>query len=220
MVGDAFPPDWERLAYHNFQYEQTFYQAGIALGNSLEEFVHNSQVYQARLLKFAIERYRTAKYRASGGMYQFMFVDCWPSVTWSVVSHARVPKQGYYTLQQVYQPVLIGAHLIDTHYLIGIGRGSHERPVEFTPWVVNDLHHMLTGCHYTAHLEGPGGHIVIPVEGHFDVQADSVFEGAPRLMWSVPHTLPPGTYTLTLALKQDGSMLSQNTYEIAFYRAP
>src|SRR5205823_14426287 len=95
MVGAAWPPDWQTMAYHDFQYDQTFNVAQIPLGNSWQEFVSSSQQYQADLLKLALERFRRAKYQPVGSLFQFMFMDCWPSVTWSVVSYERRPKRGY-----------------------------------------------------------------------------------------------------------------------------
>jgi beta-mannosidase len=42
-------------------------------------------------------------------IYQFMFVDSWPAITWSVLDNERKKKPGYLALQQAYQPVLIVA---------------------------------------------------------------------------------------------------------------
>jgi beta-mannosidase len=54
-IGSAWPPDWKKLAYHDFQYDQTFHVARVPLGHGWEEFVANSQRYQAQVLKFAVE---------------------------------------------------------------------------------------------------------------------------------------------------------------------
>ena len=35
MGGDQWPPDWVKLAYHDFQYDQTFLVAGVADGRQL-----------------------------------------------------------------------------------------------------------------------------------------------------------------------------------------
>jgi beta-mannosidase len=213
MIGDTFPPDWHKLSYHDFQYHQTIHQAGVEVGSSIEEFISNSQAYQARLLKFAIEQYRPAKYRELGGMYQFMFMDCWNAITWSVVSYSRVPKQGYHALQQVYQPVLIGVHGLET-VLSATDRWAHARPLTFKPWVVNDRHEPLTGCSYRASLEGAGQTIDMPIEETFDVPADGVLEAAPRLTWFIPDDFPPGTVTLRLELLHNGAVISENSYEL------
>ena len=95
--------DW---AFHNFQHEATFKTAKVPLGATLDAFIWNSQNYQAALLRFATEHYRRAKGTKVTGLYQFMFVDDWPSVTWSVVDYYRRPKRGYTTLAQAMQPTL------------------------------------------------------------------------------------------------------------------
>ena len=116
------------------------------IGESLEEFVANSQRYQAELLKFAIERYRRHKYARIGSLFQFMFMDCWPSITWSVLSYDRVPKQGYRALQDAYQPVLVGADIRRNKVLLGRDLGSHDRPFQVACWLVNDRHESLADC--------------------------------------------------------------------------
>ena len=217
MGGDQWPPDWARLSYHDFQYDQTFLVAGIQTGDSWEEFVANSQAYQARLLKFAIEHYRQVKYTRLGGMFQFMFMDCWPSVTWAVVEYDRTPKQAYYTLQQVYQPVLIGANIERDHLLTSTDRGSHPRPLLLTPWVVNDRTAALAGCTYRVQLDGPNGVVDAGASVPFDVPADGVLPRAPAVEIIPP---PPGRYTLRLALLCDGQELSGNSYELTYETLP
>ena len=41
------------------------------------------------------------------GFFQFMFMDAWPAITWSVVDYFRRPKLGYEALRLTCQPVLI-----------------------------------------------------------------------------------------------------------------
>lgn len=217
--GSQWPPDWAGLAYHDFQYDQTFHVAEIELGDSLEEFVANSQRYQADLLKFAIENYRRHKYTRIGGMFQFMFMDCWPSITWSVISYARVPKQGYHTLRQVYQPVLIGTTLGRTKILVGMDRGGHPRPLYVGCWVVNDRHEALEGCRYTVALEKDGA-VVAQVEGCAPaIPADGVAT-LPRLEIDQAETLPAGRYELALALRRGDELLSRNRYPVELVKAP
>ena len=217
MGGDQWPPDWAMLAYHDFQYDQTFLVARIETGDSWEEFVANSQAYQARLLKFAIEHYRQVKYTRLGGMFQFMFMDCWPSVTWAVVEYDRTPKQAYHTLQQVYQPVLIGANIERDRLLTSTDRGSHPRPLLLTPWVVNDRTEELAGCTYRVQLDGPDGVLDIGTSAPFDVPADGVLADAPAVEIPPP---PPGRYTLRLVLLCDGQELSGNSYELTYETLP
>jgi len=211
--GDRWPPDWRGLAYHDFQYDQTFHVAGINIGESLEEFVENSQRYQAELLKFAIERYRRHKYTQIGGLFQFMFMDCWPSITWSVLSYARVPKLGYYALQRAYQPVLIGADLQRDKILLGRDLGSHERPFQFVCWLVNDRHTRLQDCHLAVRL-CRGDAVCAAVERTLPiVDADSVSDLG-LITLDLPKDLSLGAYELELLVYQQGTVLSRNFYRV------
>jgi beta-mannosidase len=215
MVGDTWPPDWEGLAYHDFQYDQTFHVAGIEMGTSWEEFVHNSQSYQAKLLKFALETYRCAKYERLGGLFQFMFMDCWPAITWSIVGHDRVPKMGYHTLKEAFQPILIGVTLQRDTLLLGTDRGQHPRPLVIRPWVVNDRHETLHGCIYHAVVTGSGKQIPLPPSEAFDVPADGIVERAPTTVWTPETDDKPGTYNLELTLiAANGTVVSHNRYKI------
>lgn len=97
---------WEQWMFHDFQPSMTFDIAHIRRGLSLEDFINDSQRYQAQLTRFATETYRRAKWKGSTGIYQFMFVDDWPSITWSVVDYFRRTKPGYAALSNSMQPVL------------------------------------------------------------------------------------------------------------------
>jgi beta-mannosidase len=214
MTGSEWPPDWKQLAYHDFQYDQTFHVARVPLGRDWEEFVANSQRYQADVLKFAVEHYRRAKYAKIGSFFQFQFVDCWPSVTWSVVSYDRKPKLGYFALQRAYQPVLVGADL-DRVVFGRRGNRSDEPPgVHVSPWAVNDQHRIIEDVTYEARLQGPGGTAVIGTgRASAPLAADSVTT-LPGVDCQAPPKLPPGRYDLVLTLKEGSRTLSENFYEV------
>jgi beta-mannosidase len=218
MFGDAWPPDWNKLAYHDFQFEQTFKVAKLPMPSNWTEFVADSQQYQAELLQYAIEHYRREKYSKIGSFFQFQFVDCWPSITWSVVSYARRPKAGYYAMQKAFQPVLIGAELDrrmwskgrDAQRLADVGL---DMAVDL--WVVNDEQHPLDGTSYEVALRRNGVAVSL-ARGKVaeTIAADSVAQ-LPKLYCTVPQELAPGAYELILTLKQGEKMLSENTYPAA-----
>jgi beta-mannosidase len=218
MFGDSWPPDWDKLAYHDFQYQQTFKDAKLPMPSSWPEFVENSQRYQADLLKYAIEHYRRAKYTRIGSFFQFQFIDCWPSITWSVVSYARRPKLGYFAMQQAFQPVLIEADLDravwsrgkDPQHLAEVGLS-----VPLGLWVINDEHQALAGAAYEVHLRGQGKDFALGSEALKEaIPADGVVE-LPKLYCTLPAEVSPGGYQLVLTLKQGAKTLSENTYSIA-----
>lgn len=218
MVGTSWPPDWNKLAYHDFQYDQTFHVADIKMGDNWREFVENSQQYQARLLKFAIEHYRRAKYKKVGCFFQFMFVDCWPAVTWSVLSFSRKPKAGYHAVARAFQPVLIGAELDRVVWSKGILGPTHKggpRPEFIRPWVVNDRLEGIEDVTCEASLRGQGQeHIVGKSAAPVKIEADSAAD-LPSLRCTIPRDLGTGAYELMLTLKQAGKTISQNYYSIS-----
>jgi beta-mannosidase len=195
------------------------------MGSNWAEFVANSQKYQADLIKFAIEQYRRVKYNKVGSFFHFLFDDCWPSVTWSVVSYDRKPKPGYFALQRAYQPVLVGADLSKTVW--SKGKNIPKDAAVFggaSVWVVNDEHRTIEGVTCEARLRGQGKDV--PVGGSSPVAsflggfksmatlpADSVIELG-WLGFDMPADLAPGAYELVLILKQGDRSLSENTYPV------
>ena len=215
MFGDAWPPDWQKLAYHDFQYDQTFHVAKVPRGANWAEFVANSQRYQADLLKFALEHYRRAKYQKIGSFFHFLFGDCWPSVTWSVVSYARQPKPGYFAVQRAYQPLLVGADLDTTVWSKG-----KNLPVDVaggasaSVWVVNDEHRTIEGVVCEARLRGEGKDVPVGASKKIEtIPADSVADVA-WLEFPIPTQVAPGAYELVLLLKQGEQVLSENSYPV------
>jgi len=179
-------------------------------------FVENSQRYQAELLKFAIEHYRRVKYQKIGAFFQFQFVDCWPSITWSVVSYARRPKAGYTAMARAYQPVLIEAELGKRVWSLGqpdadapVGQGLSGRI-----WVVNDTHAPIRAASYEAQLRRGDQKIVVGhAEKPVDVPADDV--GKTEVIYcTLPANITPGLYEFVLTLTENGEQISQNSYPI------
>ncbi|MFB3921873.1 MAG: glycoside hydrolase family 2 protein [Terriglobia bacterium] len=216
MFGEAWPPDWQKMAYHDFQYEQTFHVAKIPMGSNWAEFVRNSQQYQADLIKFAIEHYRRVKYQKVGSFFHFLFGDCWPSVTWSVVSFERKPKPGYFALQRAYQPVLIGADLGKTVWSKGknLPAGAAGGGASATVWVVNDQHRTLEGVTCEALLRGHGKNFLVMESRKLAAIAEDSAADVAGLEFRLPAEVSPGVYDLVLALRQGDRMLSENSYPV------
>lgn len=207
---ELWPPLWERWAYHDFQYDQTFNVAKIDKGKDIEEFIKNSQEYQAKLLKYAIEHYRAAKFKETSGIFQFMFVDCWPSITWSVVDYKRVPKKGYYALKQAYQPVLP---------VLKIGR---ERLMEGkiklreALYIVNDTPHRYEGASIEMTLERESK-LYFQFEKRIDIQKNCsqlIYSSSALDSECEPTKIPtPGKYKVKLTLKDEKKkILGTNQY--------
>lgn len=131
--------DWKEWEYHDFQYDQTFNIAKISKGKNISEFVNNSQKYQADVIKTATDFYRRKKNDGITGVFQFMFIDCWESITWSVVDYYREKKTGFYALKNAFAPVYLSVNLRQDTYLTG-----SKLNVDFN--LINDLYKEYKNC--------------------------------------------------------------------------
>lgn len=202
-ANSIYPPEWEKWTYHNFQYDQTFLVAGIDKGKSINEFVENSQQYQSDLIKTAVDFYRREKQQKIDGIFQFMFIDCWPSITWSVVDYFENPKKGYYALKNAFQPVYVSLRIRQKKYF---ATGNLQIDI----WVINDLHKEFNNCKVQFFIkEKQFAEISL---GKLD--ADSVrFISYEAIKISLKDfTL--GLHTLALKLISNKKEISTNSYEI------
>lgn len=122
---------WREWEYRNFQRKETFEFAGVKQGGNINEFIVNSQQYQAKLIQFAVENYRRQRYSPVSAVFQFMFVENWPSINWGIVDYWREPKAGYEALRTAYQPVLPSLEWKQEEYKVG------EAP-SIGLWAIND----------------------------------------------------------------------------------
>jgi beta-mannosidase len=211
---DLWPPRWERWAFHDFQYEQTFWVAGVELGDSLEAFVESSQKKQAEILRYAMDCYRRARFSPMVGVFQFMLVDGWPSITWSVVDHLRRPKLGYRALCEVASPVYLSLRLKTQ-----VTRAGVPLPVDVA--VVNDLHRSFEDAEVGFTLEDADGLEVLrwPVE-RCSIPADAV-TALPS--WASALGSDParrGDFFLVGTCRHDGTVLSRVRVPIRIAQLP
>ena len=209
---DLWPPRWERWAFHDFQYEQTFWVAGVELGESLEQFVAASQQKQASLLRYACDAYRRARFAPIVGMFQFMFVDGWPSITWSVVDHLRRPKLGYQVVSEVCSPVYLSVRLT-----VPVARAGTNLPVDVA--VINDLHRAFEGAEVSFLLEDEGGTEV----AHWETQRCSIpADAVERLRgWRLATDASlEGRFVLVGTCRHDGVELSRVHVPVRLGRLP
>ena len=95
-------------AYHNYQFDWNE-KNGIKLKKTTQELIHDSQTYQAKLLKYATEMLRIQKYNGTTAIFQFMFTEGWPSMNWGIVDYYREKKAGYWALKDAFSPLLVVA---------------------------------------------------------------------------------------------------------------
>lgn len=194
--------DWKKWEYHNFQRRETFEIAGVKRGKDIREFIENTQQYQAKLIKYAAESYRRQRFSPVTGIFQFMFVEDWPSINWGIVDYRRNPKPGYDAMKTAYQPLLPCIESDKDVWAVG-------DMVTLKLWIVNDL------------IEGRKGarlkYCLMDVKGIMDqdftvvdIQPDSA-----ELVRTISRSdLPVGTFSIQVILEDSrGKVLAQNNFQ-------
>jgi len=144
--GDLWPMNLRKYNFHCFQDKQQF--TWIKMPKSLEESIDRSQKYQAYLLKYHTEFYRKHKFNPCNGALQFVFNDCWPAITWSIIDYYRNKKPGYYALKQAFSPIHVIIEWPDERVL--------EKEFRRGIYVVNDYHRRFNALRvsYTVSSDG------------------------------------------------------------------
>jgi beta-mannosidase len=140
------PAKLEKWQYHNFQPHETFDLAKVPMGKTTQEFIDNTQQYQAQLIQFAAEAYRRQRYQPVSAIFQFMFVEDWPSINWGIVDYWRQTKSGYEMLKRAYQPILPSIVLTKQQWKVG-----ESIPIEL--WLINDLYKSMPNSKLTYTLK-------------------------------------------------------------------
>jgi beta-mannosidase len=192
----------EHWAFHNFQKDETFKNAKVGRGKDIHEFIANSQDYQARLTQLAAESMRRQKYQPVGGIFQFMFVEDWPSMNWGVLDYWRRTKAGYKALARAYQPLLPSIEW-------SIEQPAAGSTPQFGLWLVNDLPRAYTDLKFSWEL-ACGAHVLAGDTFSAGVEADQ----ATRLRSITAPALPSGRCALAVIVRgDDAALLAENLYE-------
>ena len=209
---ELFPPNWKTWTYHDFQIDQTFNIAKVQIGDSIESFIKNSQNYQADVLKTAIDFYRRKKFNGINGIFQFMFIDCWPSITWSVVDYYGKVKKGYMVLKTAYQPVYISINLRQNQYFSGA-------KLLFDIYIINDLYKKFENNNIRFSLNENE-------IGIFEIESISenemIFLDYKLFNYYLPENINSGIYKMKLDLicRNSGEIISQNIFEFTVVERP
>jgi len=126
------PESQELWKFHDFQPKETFRHLGEPSAfKDLDDYIATSQKYQFDYNKYTLEYYRRHKYHRTGGMYQFMFKEAWPSVTWGVVDYKNQPKMAFTAMKEALAPRLLSIAWTKSWFKPG-------DTVKTSLWTVND----------------------------------------------------------------------------------
>ncbi|MBU0475876.1 MAG: beta-galactosidase [Bacteroidetes bacterium] len=201
---DLFPPNFDLWTFHNFQPNQTFNIAKVKTGNSLGEFVDNSQNYQAELLTEAVHFYRRKKNNGITGIFQFMFIDCWSSITWSIVDFYFEKKKGFESIKNAFLPILLSINLRQDRYFV-------EGKLNLDIWVINDTNSVLNEISVLFYLDNE----IISEKNNITVNKnDTTFIYFEELDIQIPKSKLAGKYQLKCVLVNETVVLSENEFKI------
>lgn len=178
---------WE---YHNFQFNWSE-KNGVKFKDTLSNFIHDSQTYQADLIKFATEMLRIQKYKETTAIFQFMFNEGWPSMNWGIVDYYRQTKPGYDALKRAYAPI------------ITVAKQTAENKIELH--VVNDSLNDIGGAVLRVKIKR--GRVTKELTTPVDIKADGA-----KLVGIL---LPTGAGEFALTLEHNGEVVAKNSYNFA-----
>lgn len=153
---NLWPPNFKIWRYHDFQEKVHATHVGKASEfDNLETWVKESQKYQSELYKVQIESLRRRKYDPVAGVLQFLFVDCWPAVTWSILDYFRKPKNAYYSVKEAFKSVIITVTTKITDKGKDILQTSEEqqKEIEIFFHIVNDKRKKIEGARLKVRID-------------------------------------------------------------------
>lgn len=108
-----WPPVPDVYTKHCCQYERLVYWIGEC--KSLEELIERSQRHQAKVLRFVIEYLRRRRFltpetadACNNGVLLFLFNDCRPMITWSILDYRRGKKAAFDVVKAAFAPLFVG----------------------------------------------------------------------------------------------------------------
>lgn len=155
--------DWKFLQRrYGFQSNVMAHWVDYEQNRTLDGLIDQTQRYQSEINRYYIDRLRLRKYRPTGGIVPFMFVEPNPGILWSVVDYWRRPKRSYWALRDAFRP-----HYVFT--LIGKARYTIGENIELPVYGVNDEQRQVP---FRVHADvlGPHGDVIAEqlVNGEWD----------------------------------------------------
>jgi beta-mannosidase len=207
--------DWDLWEYWGLFYSNTFKFAKVEMGNSIEEFISNTQEYEAISVKEQIEFLRQRKYNPVGTMYLYYWSDACPMIGSGLLDYYRRPYKVYDAMQAVYTPVLISLEPCMSPYVLG-RKKVFDADKSFTArvWIINDHYHTVEKARIHWEIaELSSGRIVREHSYCLDLPEDSA-EIADHLIWAPDASAAGKAYRVHMSVTADsGEVLSRNTFD-------
>ncbi|HXF61662.1 MAG TPA: glycoside hydrolase family 2 TIM barrel-domain containing protein [Caldilineaceae bacterium] len=208
-----WPPDWDTWEYYCLFYNITFNFSKISMGNSLDEFIENSQRYAARNIKEQAEYVRQRKYQPMGSMYLYFWNDPFPGIGSGLLDYYRRPYRSYEVFQQIYTPVLVSLEWNKDPYYVGWQKVYHPGDTFVGKvWITNDHLEPIYNVQLAWRLLRADGDVIQQAQRQIALPADSS-KITDHIVWPIPAGTQ-GLYRVEMCLTgQDGATLSSNDFE-------
>jgi beta-mannosidase len=215
-----WPPDWDTWEYYCLFYNITFNFSRIEMGNSLEEFIDNSQMYAARNIKEQAEYVRQRKYKPAGSMFLYFWNDPFAGIGSGLLDYYRRPYKSYDVFKTIYTPVLVSLEWNKDPYLVGWQK-SYAPGDTFVGkiWITNDHHEAIFDVTLKWKLINVADNEVIQeVERVIALPVDSS-KITDHVVWVIPDSAR-GDHRVEMQLTaQDGTLLSSNYFDFVVTQA-
>jgi beta-mannosidase len=209
-----WPPHWDTWEYWGLFYDLTFKFGKVKMGNSLEEFINNSQEYEAKVVKEQIEACRQRKYQPISSMYLYYWSDPVAMIGSGLLDYYRRPYKVYDSMKAVYTQVLISLEWNADPYIIGRDKIYHPA-TDFTGrvWVTNDMPFLKDCRIFWNIVSQKTGRTELENSFVSNLEADSS-EIIDHIVWHIPPDAE-GAYQIRMkALDHIGTVLSENYTDI------
>ena len=157
---------------------------------SLEALVEMSQNYQSEINRFYIDRLRYHKYRPTGGILAFNFIDSFPAISWGIIDFWRIPKRSYAAMRGAFSPQYAFTLILPRKHQVAI-------PIDLPIYAVNDAQHRVSNLRLQAHLLSPLGEEIATVKHEISLEADCLAQEIDRLRFTPSE---PGCYRFKIEL--------------------
>ncbi len=212
-----WPPDWDTWEYWGLFYNLMFGYGRVEMGSSLEEFIDNSQTYEAKVIKEQIEFFRQRKYGPVGSMYLYYWNDACPIIGSGLLDYYRRPYKAYDSMKAVYTPVLVSVEWNKDPYVIGWEKIWYPGST-FTGkvWVTNDHYHAIPNARLRWRLVNETDNsVVLQNEKTLSIPSDSSAV-VDEIVWRVPRQR--GQFKVLLDLEDaERNCLSTNYFDFSVY---
>ena len=212
-----WPPDWDTWEYWGLFYNLMFDFGRVEMGNSLQEFIDNSQVYEAKVIKEQIEFLRQRKYTPVASMYLYYWSDACPFIGSGLFDYYRRPYKAYESMKAVYTPVLVSLEWNKDPYIIGWEKIWWPGDTFVGKvWITND-HAAVDGASLAWRIVRSSDHeVILSGEKKLSIPADSA-QVHDEFAWKIP----PGSrasYEVQMQVRDGaGKILSKNYFDFTVY---